>query len=346
MRPGPPSRVPAGGGGSPWWGRVVEVVEPGLVADDGVVTPGPAERVVDRALTALTGEADPVVAMRRFVGAQDTVGLKVDSLGCPRAVFHPALTARVIQLVKAVGVSASRITVWDQGRAHLRRAGYPVDGQLEGVAVLHGGSPDLPPPAPAERYDAARSVQWSPLLGRCSAVINLHGAKDHRRCGVSGALVNMALGSLVDASPLHPVLHEAVARLYARPRIAGRVRLNLCDAGYVLRQGGPLDQPAHRVVTDTVLASVDPVAMDWAVVELVERARRRAKLPSLYDVERPRRRPPLHVDNAAALGLGADVHEVSWIRATPAGHALPVVPTRLRPLPPTLGVSRRPIDGG
>ncbi len=305
-------------------GRVFEAMAPGLVSPNGVVAPGPAATAVDLALTGLTGDPDPVVAMGRFITAADTVGLKLDCMGSPRLVFHRALTVRLVQLVKAVGVPVERIVIWDQFQERLMRAGYPADGAMEGVKVVHQGSTgwEAKGPGGGERF--------TPLLTRCTAILNLHAAKDHRYCGISGALVNMALGSILDASSLHGGLHKAVPRLYQRPAISGRVRLNVCDAGYVLRQGGPQDHSAHRVRRDAVLASVDPVAMDWAVIELVETARKKGKLKSLYDVDTPRRRPPKHVEIAASLGLGAAMHEVSWERLTASGDRVPVVPVRLR----------------
>lgn len=308
-------------------GRVVEVEAPGLVAADGVVAPGPAARAVDRALSFLTGDADPVAAMARFVTPEDSVGLKLDCMGCARVVPHRALTARVIQLVKAVGVPPDKIVVWDQFSERLVRAGYPADGMLEGVKVLHHRSQGWTPTG------AIGGERFTPLLTRFSALINLHAAKDHRYCGVSGALVNATLGSILDASSMHGGLNAAIPRLYRKPDISGRVRLNLCDAAYVLRQGGPQDHSAHRVRRNAVLASVDPVAMDWAVIELVEIARKRGKLKSLYTVDTPRRRPPRHVEIAAEMGLGVPMHELAWERLTAADERLPVVPVRLRVSP-------------
>jgi hypothetical protein len=320
----------------------VEAAAPGLVARDGVVADGPATLAVDLALTGLTGDSDPVAAMARFVRPGDSVGLKLDCMGNPRLVFHPALTRRLIQLIKAVGIPADRIVVWDQFRSRLVRAGYPADGAMDGVRVLHQASPGWQATGAIQRIGKAGAFQWSPLLLKSTAVLNLHAAKDHRYCGISGALVNMALGCITDAGPLHGSLHEAVPRLYARPEISGRVRLNICDAGYVLRQGGPQDHSAHRVKRDAVLASADPVAMDWAVLELVETARKKAKLRSLYDVSAPRRRPPLHVTNAAALGLGAAMHELAWERVTAGGGRIPVIPRRLQALIPTLKAAAQP----
>lgn len=305
-------------------GWVAEVEAPGLVASDGVVAPEPAARAVDRVLTLLTGEPDPVAAMARFVTPADTVGLKLDCMGCRHVVPHRALTDRVLGLVRAVGIPPDRIIVWDQFRERLVRAGYPADGDIDGVKVLHHGSEGWAPAG------ATGGERLTPLLTRCTAVLNLHAVKDHRYCGVSGALVNATLGSILDASSLHGGLDEAIPRLYRKPDISGRMRLNIADAGYVLRQGGPQDHSAHRVRRDAVLASVDPVAMDWAVIELVETARRQARLKSLYEVDTPRRRSPRHVEVAAQLGLGAAMHELKWVRLTAAGERLAVVPTRLR----------------
>ena len=324
-------------------GQVLEVDAPGLVAEDGAVDAAVAARTVDRALTSFTGDADPVSALARFVRPADTVGLKVDLTGGPRVVFHRALTDRLLTHLGALGVPPERILVFDQLRFRMVRAGYPplpagpADGKTRAVRFLHHEAEGWGYEEARVPFDAKRTWRWAKLLTRCSAILNLHAAKDHRRCGVSGALVNMALGCIDDAQPLHGVLDRAVPAIYAHPTLRGRVRLSMCDAGYVLRQGGPQDQPAHRVLGQTVLIATDPVAMDWALVEKIEAERASAKLPSLYDVDRPRERPPLHVSNAAALGLGAPIHELRWERIGPTGERTAITPRRLRALAPTVG---------
>ncbi len=300
-------------------GRVLEVRDPAAAAADGTVDPARVARLVDRALTLWTGDADPAAALARYVSPSDTVGLKLNCMGCPRMAVEPAVTARLLELVAEIGVAPNRTVVYDQYRFRLVRAGYTLQEEPGRVRVVHARSEDWGYTGKTHTYDEERSFLWSTFLQRSSAVINLCVPKDHDLCGVSGALKNMAMGNVDQPFLFHPVVQQAVPRLYARPEIRRRVRLVVCDATRVLWHGGPQDNPVHSGPYGGILLATDPVAMDWAIVELVNEHRRRHRMEPLQDVEKPRARPPTHVANAAALGLGARSREVLWLSVAADG---------------------------
>lgn len=295
-------------------GRVLQVTDRRVVAADGLLDPARVARLVDWALMAWTGEDDPVRALRRFVDPSDTVLVKLNCMGCPKMAVKPEVTARLLALLEEVGVPPERTIVYDQFGFRLIRAGYALQEQPGGVRVVHARSEGWGYSTQRHAYDEGRTWAWSLALERCTAILDLCVPKDHDLCGVSGALKNLAMGLVDRPFVFHPVIQEAVPRLYRRPELRDRVRLHLCDATLVLWHGGPQDNPVHRGPYHSLLLATDPVALDWTIADIVNAHRTRHKLEPLEEVTRPRRRPPTHLANAAALGLGARAEEVVRLR--------------------------------
>ena len=174
--------------------------------------------------------------------------------------------------------------------------------------------------------DGKNALKWSRALLDATAVLNLMVPKDHDLAGVTGALKNLAFGSVDHVPEFHADIQRAIPWVYAQPEIRDKVRLCLCDASRVTYDGGPHDKPKTRAVCDAVLVAEDGVAMDWAVLELVnaERARR-----GLLGVERDARRRPDWLHNAANMALGARFADLRWRRIDDAGRASAWAPAHI-----------------
>jgi len=308
------SPLARGAGAQTGRGRVLQVKDRKVSAPDGLLDEARVTRLVDWALMAWTGDEDPVDALRRFVSPSDTVGIKLNCMGCPKLAVKPAVTARLLELLEQGGVAASRTIVYDQFGFRLIRAGYELADDPKGVQVVHAKSKGWGYGSKRHTYDATRTFAWSRLLERCTAIINVCVPKDHALCGVSGALKNLAMGLVDRPFVFHPVLDAAIPRIFGRAELGSRVRLHLCDATRVQWHGGPQDNPVHSGPYGSLLLANDPVALDWTIVDIVNRLRRRRRLAELHDVKLPRKRPPTHVANAAVLGLGAPAGEVVRIK--------------------------------
>lgn len=304
-------------------GEIVQIVRPGATRDRDTVVPEVATAMLDAALMRFTGKPDPVAALREYVHPEDVVGLKVNALAGPGHAFHPSLAWHLAGLLQKLGVPPGRIIIYDQYGDRMRKGGYPLRDEPGQVRVLHHGR--LGYEAREVRLDEKRALRWARTLGQLTAVLDLCVPKDHDLAGVTGALKNMAFGNVDHVPEFHRVIHDAIVWVYAQPEIRDKTRLCICDATRVLYNGGPQDKPRWRAQGDSVLVSEDPVAMDWAILELVNAQRRAHGMPPIEAREKVARRPHF-LHRAAAAGLGAGFTNLAWTRVDAEGKARRYIP--------------------
>lgn len=278
-------------------GRVVKVRHDSPLQGIGM-NPRAAGEMLDRGVTALTGESSAADAWRKLISPRDVVALKPNGLGGRFLSTHRELVDATIESLLGIGVPATNIIIYEQFVPYMRACRVDDTNVPAGVRVAIHRNRD----APSEwtRVASGPTRYVNPLLA-ATAVINFPLAKDHGISGVTGALKNMTHGSITNPSDFHQ--HAAspqIAELYAHEAIRSRVRLHVMDATRVLWNGGPRDAPAYRRNGDEIWVSTDPVAIDSLLVELVETERRARRLPTLV----ARGTPPSHVTAAAALGVG------------------------------------------
>lgn len=296
-----------------------------------------ARRLLDDALVAFTGAADPVEALARYVQPEDRVALKVNALAAPGHPFLPGLADHLAELVQLIGVPPDRVVIYDQYPERMRRSGYRFVDRPGSVRCVHHAMRGY-----VERevpyIDGRRTLRWCAVLEDASVVLNLMVPKDHDLTGVTGALKNMAFGNLDYVREFHRGIHHAIPWIYGQPEIRDKTRLTICDATRITYEGGPQDlSRTRRAPLGAMLIAEDPVAMDWAVLEMVnaERARR-----GLERIERRARvdRRPLFLTRAARMGLGADARGLRMTRVGVDGRARPWIAGHIDPkllVPPT-----------
>jgi len=279
---------------------VAAVREPGRVAV-AKLPPSPGSRTLDRAaagaalssaITAVAG--GPIGALFR---PDDTVGIKVNSLGGAGMSPHPELVEALAALLRGLGVPPQRIIVFDRSSRELQRAGFTIrrDG---GAYLCHGIDND---------YDSEPSTSgeigscFARLVSTtCTALVSFGVVKDHDLAGVSAGLKNL-YGLIHNPNKYHD--HNCdpyVADVLNHPYVRGKLRLVVLDGVVAQCHGGPAWRPDATWPLGVVAASTDPVAADawaWRVID-AERARR--GLASLEDAKRP----PRFLATAARYGLG------------------------------------------
>ena len=318
-------------------GKVVRVHGPGTVKGGKVkgrkVLDGERARaLVHRALTAFTGDKTPADALRRFVGADDVVGLKVNCLGSPGMATHPDVTFAVADLLQEIGVAPDRIIVFDQYGSRMQKGRYRLKDKKGEIRVIRHWGASARKEDPRWGYGEqtmtpAGPTRFCKIVDQVTAIIGLPVPKDHDLNGITGALKNVAYGCIDVVSKFHcnkgygwvvgkkvkkggtcqPECkwgHCSVARLYSDPRLKDKVRLHVADATAVLYNGGPQFQAKWTDVYDSVLVATDPVAMDAVFLRIIEEHRARHQMKPLAEVKRPKRRPPVFIRHAEELGLG------------------------------------------
>ena len=104
-------------------GHVVEVRNPGMYRN-GIRDAAAIKATLDRGIKELTGATDAVDGWKHFFEPGDVVGIKVVPNGQPDAHSSFEIVLEVIEKLKAAGVKASDMFVYDRFRGELMQAGY------------------------------------------------------------------------------------------------------------------------------------------------------------------------------------------------------------------------------
>lgn len=248
------------------------------------------QRLVDKAVMTLAGKDDVAKAWATYVGPKDKVAVKFNGL-FRRATTHPEVIDAVTKGLVAAGVDPANITVYDRKNRDLATTGLERNRGGKGVQI-YGTERDYGQGVKA----GSVGTKLTKILTEADVLINVPIMKSHVRCSVTGALKNH-LGTVPNAGAFHADHCAAIAELNALPEIKKKTRLCVCDALYGLYDGGPQFRPQFRWDYHGVVASVDPVAMD-AVLDDIIKAKRLEKGLS------PRHNDPKHILRAAELGVG------------------------------------------
>ena len=259
-------------------------------------------KLLDRAMQALFDRDHPVEAWRKLVRPGETVGLKVNTLGGRGISTNPQLAEAVCERLQEAGIKAGDIVVWDRDSEELERAGFHLS--TDGNRVQCFGTDRAGYEEELAAYGSVGSRLSKILTRRSNVLINLPVLKDHDGAGVTIALKNM-YGAIHNPNKYHPNgCNPYIADLNMLPEIRSRMRLTVCDATTAMYEGGPAFKPEFSWKHNALLASQDPVALDYTGWQIVERKRAEMGLKTLEAEERA----PRYIATAADAqhGLGTN----------------------------------------
>jgi uncharacterized protein (DUF362 family) len=266
--------------------------DPTLRGTGTVIDPRRMEALLDRAMQALFGggrlaAASPentIAVWRRIAGPDDTVSMKVNTLGGRGISTHVDLVAAVCDRLQRVGVHPANIIVWDRDTEEMDRAGFRF--ATGGDRVQCYGTDRVGYQDELSAWGSVGS-RLSRILTRSSTVlINLPVLKDHDGAGVTIALKNM-YGAIHNPNKYHPNgCDPYVADLNMLPEIRSRMKLVICDATTAMYEGGPGFKPEHSWKANSLLVSQDPVALDYTGWQMIERKRAEMGLKTLEGEQR------------------------------------------------------------
>jgi uncharacterized protein (DUF362 family) len=290
-------------------GRIVKVTKSdSLMPNKLYPKADDARRMLERAMTELTGKPDLVQSVGMFVHKNDKVCVKVNGIAQQNMTTNKELVLPFIEAMIESGVQPENVTVLEQWYGYFTATRISEKNVPKGVKISIHNNTDA---KMAERLipGTGISTKFCTALTESTAVINFGLIKDHSICGYTGALKNMAQGCQLKPAYFHG--HHAspqIAMLYAQDIVKTRVRLNVVDGFKLMADGGPLwRQPQYVFPHEAVYVSTDPVAIDAFGADLVDKARVEHHLPTLAAVGRP----PAYIQTAADLGLGiADLNQI------------------------------------
>ena len=304
-------------------GHVIEVKNPRMI-HNGHRDRAAIKATLDTGMKALTGAADAVEAWKHFFEPGDVVGVKVVPNGSPHAHSSYEIVLEVIEKLKACGVKAKDIFVYDRYRGEFMDAGYhkilPADVRWGGVTAEGGdqfqldfpsfrsdpiagydhdafGWMDLIPygddPKDERKYRSHLSKLVTKTLNKIVAIPVL---KDHGSAGVTGALKNMSHGSVNNVARSHSnsftnVCNQFIPQMVSHPIIRDKFVLQIMDGIRGVFEKGPW-RPDIKWTweNNAILFATDPVAMDhveWDAIDARRKTRTYRRSPRRVRWRRP-----------------------------------------------------------
>ncbi len=237
------------------------------------------QQLLDRALEALWGDADRARNWNGVVRPGQLVGIKVNTLAGRRLSSNVLLVDAICRRLQDAGIRLQDIVVWDRDTRELERAGFHM--QMGGRQVQCFGTDRAGYEESLAAFGEVGSRLSRILTQRCDVLINVPVLKDHDGAGVSVALKNM-YGVIHNPNKYHPNgCNPYIADVNALPQIRAKMRLTICDATTGCYHGGPSYKPEFAWNENALIASQDPVALDYTAWRRIERKRAEMGLKTL-----------------------------------------------------------------
>lgn len=260
------------------------------------------QKLVDEAVMKLAGKDDIAKAWAAYVSPKDKVAIKFNGLFA-RATTHAEVVAAVTSGLLKAGVDPANIVIYDRHDKDFKTASISPNREGAGPRAF-ATEKDYGPNVKAGPVD----TQLTNILLKADVLINLPMMKTHVLAGISGALKNH-LGTVPNANAFHRDTCQHVADISALGPVKDKTRICICDALYGLFDKGPQFNPACRWDYHGIIASVDPVALDAVLADILK-AKRVEKGLAPYHKEIK------HIERAAELGIGvADLTRINRIEA-------------------------------
>ena len=194
------------------------------------------------------------------------------------------LVEAICERLQEAGIPKKDIVIWDRLNSDLDSAGFRPSTRQDRIRCIgndaSGYEDDL------AIYGSVGSRLSKTLTQGCDAVINLPVLKDHGIAGVTIALKNM-FGAIHNPNKYHLNVGDPyVADVNMLPAIRQKVRLHICDALMAQYEGGPSFMPQWTWPFNGLLASTDPVAMDYVGWQIIEQKRAEKGMKSLQALGR------------------------------------------------------------
>ncbi len=322
-------------------GRVVETREPNAIAGNRVVQPI-VRRLLERAMTELTGEKSARDAWAKFIDSKDVVGIKINPSGAPACCSSPEIIREIIDGVRSAGVPLRNIIVYDRYSYEIDIGSYqallPTGVRIVGIQdAFTSGVDGYEPKAYCDANFfgewETRSYMARIVAHELTKIINVPTMKDHSASGVTGALKNLAYGTFNNVARTHQAPHSftnpLIGLLCTVEPLRSKAVLHIMDGMRQVWHGGPLTQVQKFIEQPGILmVATDPVAMDTVELEAIEKKRHEHGAPSVWDHESSSItsnmdlffhdasknlffRQPGHIAAAGKLGLGiSDIKQI------------------------------------
>ena len=256
---------------------------------------------VDETLIALTNTAsvrDAWMQILPRLQTTDVIGIKVNCINSRQSSHPEVVYAIAVSLTDSLVMNPNNIIIWDRTSRELKRAKYSLNMERNGVRCLATSDGIGYDERSVVDVGNGRQVSLSKILTQmCTYLINVPVLKDHGIAGITLSMKNH-YGSIDSPGSCHGGgCDPYVANLNNTPQIKDKTVLILCDALFGIYRGGPMGAP--QWINRQLLASTDPVALDYTGMMLIDQQRRANNIP-------PTSERTTYLRTAAKLNIGTD----------------------------------------
>jgi len=299
------------------------------------------KEMIARGMCALTGDAKPGAAWRRFFEPADVVGIKVNCSGAPGAMSMREVVAEIVANLTEAGVPAGQIYIYERFAGQLKSAAYephvPAGVTVHAVETTRGSRQNYDPNTYVDvnffGEEDTRSQMVRLVTERLTKIINVPNMKDHGAAGVTGCLKNIAYGSYSNVARSHRFekTHTLsfIGTLAAAEPLRSKTVLQIMDGLRGVWHGGPFSpNRKFRFYPRQMMIGTDPVAIDRLLLDVIDGKRKAEGAVSVthHSMEYVKSgrgyshnpnedrflREPGHIEYAAKLGLG--VYDIGKIQ--------------------------------
>lgn len=277
-------------------GRVIEVRESKAIVANRVTQPI-VRRMLERAMTELTGEGSVREAWAKFIEPKDIVGIKINPSGAPACCSSPELIREIIDAIQSVGVPAQNIVVYDRYSYEMDIGSYqallPTGVRIVGIqdaftSGVVGYEPTIYCDANFFGEWETRSYMAKVVAHEVTKIVNVPTMKDHSASGVTGALKNLAYGTFNNVARTHQApytfTNPLIGMMCTVEPLRSKAVLHIMDGMRLVWHGGPLTQIQDFIEQPGILmVATDPVAMDTVELETIEKRRSEHGAPSVWE---------------------------------------------------------------
>ncbi len=237
-------------------------------------------------------------AWEKVAAADDVVAIKVNCICSHLSSSVPVVLAVATRLMD-LGIPGENIIVFDRSTGELRKAGYEVRTEGEGVRV-YGTDGDYDQPINHRSFHHSLS---NIITQRASALINVPVVKNHGGAQVTLALKNH-YGTIDKPGPYHGNNCDPhIADINDIPIIRNKTRLIVCDATRGCWDGGPGPGAGTIWTYKGIIVGKDPVACDAIGTGIIDAKRAQQGKGPLGGGPG---KLPKHINTAAQYGLGTN----------------------------------------
>lgn len=245
--------------------------------------------MIEEALVIATEQSDTRDAWNSLFAPDDVIAVKFNHVGAETLATTVPFTLQLIESFRRADISPERVMLIEAPRHSLIR-------QLKTRPVPFGyAGPEL--------FFGSGKGQLAAALEEATAVLNVPFYKTHNIAILTGCLKNLSHAFISHPGRYHEnACTPFVGDICALPQIREKVKLHIVNALRIVFTGGPEAEPNNFFSHGAVLASRDPVALDYLAVDIINDERVKRGLTPIGDANA---RIP-HVHHAAQRGLGTD----------------------------------------